>query len=338
MTPIAPHITAYLRQRLPIERRASPHTCDTYAYAFQLLFQFASERLGVAPSELKLEQLDAQLVLAFLEHLQSERGNGPQTRNARLAAIKSFMRFLEHRMPAALEQIRSVLAIPTQRFDRRLVRHLTKDEVRALLDAPDATSRSGIRDRAILHLSITAGLRVSELVHLQLTDVEFRDRYVDVRVMGKGRKERVLSLWKTVAASLRAWLRVRPDAPAPEFFLSARGGPLTRSGVEYILGKHVNTAAEGCSSFQSKRVSPHVLRHTCALNTLQATGDIRKVALWLGHASQQTTEVYLQVDPTARLETLDAVVPPMLKPGRFRPPDKLLAILKGTSRQSASLR
>src|SRR6266550_811890 len=169
MTLIAPHITAYLRERLPNERKASPHTCDTYAYAFQLLFQFASQRLGCSPAALQLEQLDAPLVLAFLEHLQAGRRNGPSTRNARLAAIKSFMHFLEYRVPSALEQLRQVLAIPFQKTDIRLVRHLTQAEMQAILDAPDPNTRDGVRDRAMLHLAFTGGLRVSELVGLKLS-------------------------------------------------------------------------------------------------------------------------------------------------------------------------
>ncbi|MGA2261802.1 MAG: tyrosine-type recombinase/integrase [Acidobacteriota bacterium] len=329
MTPIAPHITAYLRERLPNERRASPHTSDTYAYAFQLLFEFASQRLGCSPAALQLEQLDAPLVLAFLEHLQTDRSNSPSTRNARLAAIKSFMRFLEHRVPSALEQLRRVLSIPFQKTDIHLVRHLTQAEMQAILDAPEPSIRGGVRDRAMLHLAFTAGLRVSELVGLRVGDATFRAGYVDIRVMGKGRKERVLTLWKVVAGSLRAWLAIRGEASVPELFLNARAQSLTRSGFKHILNKHVPMASQKCPSLRAKRVSPHVLRHTCALNTLRATGDIRKVALWLGHESIQTTEAYLRADPSEKHEMLEVVVPPTLKRGSFRPADKLIASLRG---------
>jgi len=227
MTPIAPHITAFLRERLPIERRASVHTCDTYAYAFRLLFEFASQRLGIRPSELQLEHIDALLVMAFLEHLQEHRSNSARTRNVRLAAIKSFARYVEYRVPSALDQIRRLLAIPTQRTDGRLVRHLSIDEQKALLDAPDPATRYGTRDRALCHLAVAGGLRVSELIGLRLDDVTFRDRYADVLVRGKGRKQRVLPLWKEVGDSLRTWLAVRGKSKAPEFFLNARGEPLT---------------------------------------------------------------------------------------------------------------
>lgn len=328
MTPLAPHLAEWLRKRLPVERGASPHTVDTYAYAFQLLVGFAAGRLGTAPSDLAFEQLDAALVLAFLEHLQQDRGNGATTRNARLAAIHSFMWFMEYREPSALDQIRRVLAIPMQRTDTRPVRHLGQEEVQALLDAPDPSTWAGTRDRALLHLAVTSGVRVSELVGLRLADVTFRANYVDLYIRGKGRKERVLTLWKAVADSVRAWLAVRGDVAVPEIFVNAGRGALTRGGAAHILGKHLATARAKCPSLKDKRVSPHVLRHTCAMTTLQATRDIRKVALWLGHASTQTSEVYLRADPVDKLETLEAVVPPSLRKGSFTPPDKLMALLK----------
>ena len=329
MTPVAPHITTWLRRRLPDERGASPNTCDSYAYAFQLLFAFAAERFGVAPSDLSFEHLDAALVLAFLEHLQRDRGNGARSRNARLAAIKSFMRFMEYREPAALDQIRRVLAIPAHRVDVRPVRHLALDEVQALLDVPEPTTRAGLRDRAFLHVAVTGGLRVSEIVGIRMDDLAFRGNYLDLSIHGKGRKERALTLWKEVAGSVRAWLAVRGAVPTPEVFVNTRGAALTRSGAAWILQKHVQSATVKCPSLAGKSASPHVLRHTCAMNTLQATRDIRKVALWLGHASTQTTEIYLQVDPAEKLETLEAVIPPSLRKGTFSPPDKLLASLRG---------
>jgi len=328
MTPLAPHLAEWISKRLPVERGASRNTVDTYAYAFRLLVAFAAERLSIAPSNLAFEHLDATLILAFLEHLQRERGNGATTRNARLAAIHSFMRFMEYRGPDALEQIRRVLAIPMQRTDSVPVRHLGQDEVQALLNAPDPTTWSGVRDRALLHLAVTSGARVSELVSLRLGDVTFRGNYVDLYVRGKGRKQRVLTLWKAVADSVRAWLAVRGNVAVPELFVNARHGAMTRGGAAHVLGKHLTVAREMCSSLTNKRVSPHVLRHTCAMTTLQATRDIRKVALWLGHASTQTSEIYLRDDPAEKLETLEAIVPPSLRKGSFTPPDKLMALLK----------
>lgn len=261
MTPVAPHITAFLQKRLPVEQRASAHTCDAYAYAFQLLFKHASKKLGVTPCELQLEQLDAPLIADFLDNLQTQRHNGSRTRNARLAAIRSFMRFVEHRVPAALDQIRRVRTLPFQKSDNRLIKHLDAEEQRALLDAPEPATRLGTRDRAMLHLALTAGLRVSELVSLRVDEIEFEGRYVNIRVRGKGRKERIVTLWKSVADVLRAWLVLRSDAAAPELFLNAWGRAMTRSGFERVLDKHVLAAGARCPSLQSKRISPHALRH-----------------------------------------------------------------------------
>jgi site-specific recombinase XerD len=331
MTLLAPHLAAYLRERLPQERQASRHTVDAYAYTFKLLFAFTTKRLGVAPSALTLEQLDAPLLLEFLAHLQSERRNVARTRNARLVALRSFMHFVEYRVPSAIEQVRRVLAIPMQRSDVMLVRHIDRAEEEALLDAPDPTTRLGIRDRAILMMGTAGGLRVSEISGLRLDELTFDERYLELRVRGKGRKQRGLLLWREVADAVRAWLAVRGDALAPEVFLNARGGPISRWGCRYLLAKHVEAATPRCPSLAKRRVSPHVLRHTCAVTLLQATGDLRKVSLWLGHASQQTTEIYLQVDPTEKLEALDAVKLPSLRKGTFSPPDQLLASLMGAA-------
>ena len=327
MTAIAPHITAFLRERLPVQRGASEHTCQSYAYAFQLLFYYASERYKVNPSELELEQLDAPMIMDFLEQLETKRGNTASTRNARLAAIKSFMRFCEYRVPSILEQSRCILAIPFKRTDVPLIDHLSIAEMQAILNAPDLQVREGLRDRAMLHLCFSAGLRVSELVGLPLAAVDLQSS-PSIRVLGKGRRERCLPLWKETATDLRAWLAVRGDALVPELFLNARGQLMSRSGFEYLLRKHVRTATERCPALKNKRVSPHVLRHTCAMMILQATGDLRRVSLWLGHADMQTTEVYLRADPTDKLEVIEAITPPALKRGRFRAPDKLIASLQ----------
>ena len=234
-------------------------------------------------------------------------------------------RFIQYRVPALLEHSRRILAIPAKKTVP-LVHYLSSEEMQSLLNVPDLQRRDGIRDRAMLHLCFAAGLRVSELVSLPLQALAFYPT-PSVRIHGKGRKERILPLWKATAADMRDWLAVRGDTPALELFVNARGLPMTRSGFEYILQKHVKTAAQACASLQKKGVSPHVLRHTSAMLVLQATGDIRKVALWLGHEDIQTTEVYLRADPTEKLEALEAVVPPTLKRGEFRVPDKLIAML-----------
>jgi site-specific recombinase XerD len=218
-----------------------------------------------------------------------------------------------------------------KKTDEALVGYLTRDELQALLDAPDVRTASGIRDRAMIHLAFAAGLRVSELVGLRLDQLD-QPTLSTIHVLGKGRRERVLPLWKETANALKAWLARRPATNEPALFLNALGRPMTRSGFEYILAKHVAKAAQSQPTIGRKRVTPHVLRHTCAMHTLQATRDIRRVSLWLGHASLQSTEIYLRADPTEKLDALAATSAPMFKPGRFRAPDKLLAMLNSVSR------
>jgi integrase/recombinase XerD len=326
MKPIASLITGFLREHLPIEQGYSPHTCESYAHAFRLLFAYASGRFGRKPSQLCLEDIDADLILDFLSHIEQQRGNGATTRNVRLAAIKTFMRYVELREPSAIERARRIHAIPFKRHDQPLVRHLEMDEVQALLNAPDGTKRLGIRDRAMLHLCFAGGLRVSELVGLTLVNLNMQ-RGPSIRVHGKGRRERCLPLWKATATDLRAWLAVRGDVRAPEVFVNAGGAATTRAGFEYILSKYARVAAEKCSSLKGRSISPHQLRHSCAVILLRATRDIRKVSLWLGHADIRTTEIYLRVDPSEKLEAIEAVLPPALRRGRFKAPDALIASL-----------
>lgn len=327
MTPIAPHITAYLRERLLVERGASPHTCDSYAHTFQLLLDFASTRYKVTPSKLYLEQLDAPLIMDFLADLESSRGNCVKTRNARLAAIKSFMRYLEHRVPALLDQSLRILAIPSKKTDTALISYLSTEEMQAILNAPNIRTRAGIRDRAMLHICFAAGLRVSELTGLLLSSVTLQPTPT-TRVVGKGRKERALPLWKQAAVDLRAWLAVRGDLPTPELFVNARGQTMTRAGFAFLLAQHAQSAEDHCPSLRDKQISPHVLRHTCAMVLFQATKDLRKASLWLGHAQMQTTEVFVRADPMEKIETVEGMTPLQLKRGRFTVPDKLIASLK----------
>ncbi len=326
MTPIAPLISSFLREHLPVEKGCSPNTCETYAFGFKLLFTYASRRLEIAPSKLCLEHLDSALVLDFLAHLEEERSNSPSTRNTRLAAIKAFMRYVEFHVPSALAHARQIHALPTKRHDQGLARHLTMDEIRAILNAPDPSVRLGIRDRAMLHVCFAAGLRVSELVGLPLANLSLQ-RAPSIHVLGKGRRHRSLPLWKETTTDLRAWLAVRGGAQVPEVFVNAEGATMTRAGFEYILNKHTCVAAERCPTLKGRSVSPHQLRHSCAVMMLQATHDIRKVALWLGHADVRTTEVYLRLDPTEKLEAIEAALPPGLRRGRFKAPDALIASL-----------
>lgn len=327
MTPIAPHMTAFLRDYLAKQRGASQHTCDTYAYSFKFLFYFASKQLKTTPSALSLEQIDAPLVTAFLEHIEVNLGSTPSTRNVRLAAIKSFFHFLEFRVPSALDQCRRILAIPFKKTESRLVQYLDKDETQAILDAPDIQTRAGIRDYAMIQITLAAGLRVSELTGLRVEDLTLQPT-ASILIRGKGRRERSLPLWKETANILRNWLSVRGNVQVPELFVNARGEQISRWGFAHILRKYVKVASRRCPSLKQKQVSPHCLRHTCAMVALQATQDIRKVSLWLGHSSTQTTEVYVRADPNDKLEAINAVTPPNLRKGQFRAADKLIAALK----------
>jgi integrase/recombinase XerD len=281
MTNLAKYLSIFLREYLPCDRRASQHTCEAYAYTFQLLVCFTANCLKTRPSMLTIENLDVPATVDFLNQLETNRGNTPRTRNARLAAIKAFFRFLEYRLPTALEQARRIHAIPIKKIDEKLVDFLTQNEMQALLNAPDLKTSSGIRDRAMLYLAFAAGLRVSELVELRQDQL---DLYPDpiIHVLGKGRRERVIPLWKETAIALKSWLTIRPQiaaATSSELSLNSQGNPMTRSGFKYILSKHVAKATIKQPSLAKKRISPHVLRHTCAIHTLQATHDIRKVSL-----------------------------------------------------------
>jgi len=325
--PLASHLSTFLREYLPRDRAASTYTCETYAYSLMLLMRFAAKHLSVTPSKIDLAQVDATLVLGFLTHIEKERGNTVRTRNARLAAIKSFFRYLEYREPHSIEQARQIHGIPLKKTDEGLVAYLKREEIQALLDSPDASTALGLRDRAMLHVAYACGLRVAELVSLRLDQVDSQAP-PSIRVMGKGRRERVLPLWKETATALNAWLKVRQARGAEEMFHNAGGRGMTRAGFEYILDKHVRTASKNQPSITKKRVTPHVLRHTCAMHILQATGDIRKVSLWLGHASIQSTEIYLRADPSEKLDALAMGIPPTLKRGKFNVPDKLMAMFK----------
>lgn len=330
MTPLAPYLSAFLREHLPRERGASQHTIASYAHCYRLLLTFAAERRKTRPSRLGIEDLDATLICAFLDHLEADRANSAKSRNARLAAIHSLFRFLEYRVPACLEQARRIHAIPMKRSAQPLVGYLTRVEMQALLATPNPRTAAGLRDLAMLHLAFAAGLRVSELVGLKLE--QFDDAAMpSLHVIGKGRRERILPLWQETARTLRRWIAVRPVQGDPQLFLNAAGRMMTRSGFEYILRKHAAVAAAVETSIAGKRVTPHVLRHSCAMHTLQATGDVRKVSLWLGHASVQTTEMYLRADPTEKLEALTAMGTPKLQRGRFTVPDKLMTLLTEAS-------
>jgi site-specific recombinase XerD len=328
VTVLAGRLEAFFTVRLQRQRGASPHTVAAYRDTFRLLLRFAQQRLGKPPSALLLAEIDAPLVGAFLDHLEKQRGNSARTRNARLAAIHSFFRFVALEEPGHSGTCQRVLAIPTKRTDRRLITSLTRVEIDALLAAPDRTTWLGRRDHAILFLSIQTGLRVSELVGLRCGDIALGTG-AHVRCLGKGRKDRCTPLTRDGVALLRAWLAERagdPDAPA---FPSRRRTMLSRDAVERLVAKYASQASGACSTLRGKRVTPHVLRHTTAVTLLQAGNDRAVIALWLGHESIETTQMYLDADLTTKERALARTAPLRAGPGRFRPDDALLAFLGG---------
>ena len=328
MTDLAPHVSGFLREHMPRRRNASRHTIASYADSLMLLVCHVAGRLGIKPSAITVEHLTVDLVFGFLDHLEADRGNSVSTRNVRLTAIKSFLCYLEYRLPSCLDLSLQVHAIPLKKHDQPVVRYLDRDEIHALLDAPDPDTLAGMRDRAMLHLGYAAGLRVSELVGVTLEDLG-RPCLDTVRIRGKGRRERILPLWKETTQVIRDWIRVRPEVDEPHLFLNARGKPMSRHGFAHRLKLHAGTAATAAPSMAGKRIFPHILRHSSAISTLEATGDIRKVSLWLGHASIQSTEIYLRADPVGKLGILSGNQPPAIARGRFKDaPDRLLAILQ----------
>lgn len=325
---LPPLLEAFFTDRLIRQRQASPHTIAAYRDTFRLLLAFVQHRLEKAPSELALEHLDAPLIGAFLEHLEKERGNSPRTRNVRLAAIHSFFRYAALLEPGRSALIQRVLAMPSKRYDRKLVGFLGRPEIDALLASPDRSSWAGRRDYALLLLAVQTGLRVSELIALRVQDVVFGTG-AHVRCAGKGRKERCTPLRKETADVLRVWVRERGALPAAPLFPNARGAALSRDGVQYLLAKHIATAGQRCPSLAKKRVSPHVLRHSTAMDLLQHGVDRSVIALWLGHESAETTQIYLAADLEMKERALAKAAPLRARTGRFRPGDRLLAFLNG---------
>lgn len=327
MTPLAPLLEAFFTDRLRRQLSASPNTVAAYRDTFRLLLHFAQDQVGRGASALALSELDAPLIGAFLHRLETARRNAARTRNARLAAIRSFFRFLAPREPAHAALIQRVLAIPQKRCDRRVVNFLTRPEVDAVLASPDQTRWMGRRDHLLLVLALETGLRVSELVRLRVGDVVLgASSYV--RCDGKGRKERMTPLTRRTAARMRWWLQERKAAPTEPVFPARHGGALSRDAVERLLTKHTTAATATCPALKNKTVSPHVLRHTTAVNLLQAGVDRSVIALILGHESVETTQMYLDADLTTKERALALTAPVGAPQGRFRPSDTLLAFLQ----------
>jgi integrase/recombinase XerD len=320
-------VQAFFTDRLLRQRRASPHTVAGYRDTFRLLLRFAGQR-GKAPSKLSLQDLDAAFVGDFLDHLEKERGNGARSRNTRLAAIHCFFHYVSFQEPAHADQCRRILAIPSKRYERKLIEYLTPQEIDAMLAAPDRTTWIGRRDRAMLLVGIQTGLRVSELIGLRHNDV-LLGTGAHVRCEGKGRKQRCTPLRQEAVEVMAQWLLERLDDPAAPAFPSSRGGPLSRDAVERLVSRHQRTAQRHCPSLKRKKVTPHVLRHTAAMQLLRHGIDRSVIALWLGHESVETTQMYLHADLRLKEEALSKVTPLDVPMGRFRPDNELLAFLDG---------
>jgi len=327
MSALAPTMQAFFTERLQGQRQASPHTIAAYRDTFRLLLAFAEQQTGKTASRLHVDDLNVRLITAFLDHLEHERANSTSTRNARLAAIRSLFNYAALRHPEHADTIARVLAIPPKRGPRPIVTFLSDEEIDALLAAPDRDRWTGRRDHALLLTMIQTGLRVSELTGLRCADVTLGTG-PHLHCHGKGRKQRVSPLTPQTAAVLRVWQHERAGNPDEPLFPTSRGGRLSRDAVAWLLAKHVATAAQGCASLDAKTISPHthcVTPPRCALN---AGVDITVIALWLGHESTQTAQIYLHADLALKERALARTAPPNTVPGRYRPPDQLLAFLE----------
>lgn len=321
-------LQAFFTNRLLQQRRASPHTVAAYRNTFRLLLRFAAERLGRTPSRLVLTDLDATFLGEFLNHLERERGNCARSRNARLAALHAFFRYVAFTDPAHALLCQRILAIPSKRFERGLVEFLGEKEIDALLAAPDPATWIGRRDHALLLVAIQTGLRVSELTALRRQDVIFGTG-AHIRCYGKGRKLRCTPLRHDVTKVLQAWLREFPPVPDKPVFPSSRGGHMSGDAVERLVARHIAIARKHCQSLKSKRISPHTLRHTTAMQLLQRGVDRTVIALWLGHESIETTQIYLHADLQLKEKALACMDDLGQVPRRYRPTDSLLTFLEG---------
>lgn len=327
MSLIAPTLQLFFAERLAKQRQASAATVTSYRNTFRLLLRFVQGRGGVAPSNLGWDALDASTISAFLDHLEGDRRNSPRSRNTRLAALRSLFRYAALRHPEHAQLIQQVLAIPQKRFDRTSVSFLEPGEVDALLAAPDLGRWEGRRDRALIALAVQTGLRLSELTHLGRGDVELGIG-ANLRCTGKGRKQRSVPLTVSTAAVLRVWVQERGGLRDDPLFATRSGRRLSDDAVEARLATYKARAARSCPSLASKRLTPHVLRHTCAMTLLRAGVDVAVIALWLGHADIRSTQQYLHADLSIKERALARTTPATSKPGRYRPPDSLLAFLE----------
>jgi len=325
--PLPIYLQRFFTERLATQLRASPNTVASYRDTFRLLLNYASDRLGRSPTDLRISDIDADLVGGFLSFVESARGNGARSRNTRLSAIRSFFKYVAVNEPQLLHHCQRVLAMPSKRYEKRTIDYLTRAEIEALMAASDPSTWFGRRDRTLLLLALQTGLRVSELINLTCGDVVLGTG-THVRCMGKGRKERSTPLRKDCAKALRAWLAERAGANADPLFVGNRGDRLSRDAVERVVRKYVEMASGGCPTLKGKHVTPHVLRHSAAMQLLQNGVDRTVIALWLGHESVETTQMYIHADIRLKEKAMERTKPVAVPAGRYRPNDELLAFLE----------
>lgn len=326
-TSLGPLLQQFFMERLINQQHASSRTVSAYRDCFRLLLGFAERRLHRRPADLALEDLHAALILQFLDYLEKERHNCIRSRNARFAAIRSFMHFAAYKEPSALAIIQSVLAIPMKRFDRPLIGFLTRAHIEAIIAATDAATPAGRRDRVMFATLYNTGARVSEVIGMRVDDL-ILDTSPAVRIQGKGRKERTVPLWASTASQLRRWIRERHAMPEQPLFPNRTGGALSRTMVTERLQLAVQGAASQHPELLRRPISPHLFRHSIAMHMLQAGVDITVIALWLGHENPSTTHMYVEADLAMKERALHSVQPPTTKSTRYRPPDRVLQFLQ----------
>lgn len=330
MTALAPTLQAFFVSRLGRQRDASPHTVDSYRHAFRLLLTYAEAQTGKRPAQLDLGDLDAALIGGFLDHLEEDRGNGVGTRNTRLAAVHSFFRYASYRHPEHAETIQQVLAIPRKKSQGASRSFLTDTEVDAVTSAPDRSTWCGRRDHVLLVVALRTGLRLSELTGLRCRDVVLGPS-AHIKCLGKGRKRRDTPVDKPTVELLTSWLTERQGQADDALFPSRRGGRLSSDAVQRLVAKHAASARNSCPSLETKKVTPHSFRHTCAMDLLRNGLDVAVLAMWLGHENLESVNAYIHADPTIKQRALDRLSPlnPAAESGRYKPSDQLLAFLEG---------
>jgi integrase/recombinase XerD len=326
--PLPIYVQRFFIERLATQLGASHHTVASYRDTFRLLLKYASDHLGRAPTSLHIADIDAELVAGFLSFVETTRANSARSRNTRLAALRSFFKYVAFQEPQLLHHCQRILAMPAKRHEKRTVNYLRLAEIEAILAVPDSTTWCGRRDRTLLLLGLQTGLRVSELIQLKCEDVML-ETGAHVRCIGKGRKERSTPLRKDCVEAVRAWLVERAAASTAPLFVSNRGERLSRDAVERLVAKHAERASHKCPTLKGKRITPHPLRHSSAMQLLQNGVDRTVIALWLGHESVETTQMYIHADLQIKQQALAKTQPVAVAPGRYRPTDELLAFLEG---------